>query len=79
MVFGSLAGEWLSVRQGFGVEAGFWLGHQGYEYVDLGRFWQVRQDTGCVNTIEWADGRWALRQANDLSHLRGLTPDRRDF
>lgn len=41
VVFGSLAGEWLSVRQVFGLDAGFWLGHQGYEYVDLGRFWQI--------------------------------------
>ena len=23
------------------MSAWFWLGHQGYEYVDLGRFWQL--------------------------------------
>jgi nitric oxide reductase subunit B len=21
--------------------ANFWFGHQGYEYIDLGRFWQI--------------------------------------
>lgn len=41
VVFGSLAGEWLSVQQVFGLDAGFWFGHQGYEYVDPGRFWQI--------------------------------------
>jgi nitric oxide reductase subunit B len=38
---GSLTGEWLSVQQKLGLEASFWFGHQGYEYVDLGRFWQI--------------------------------------
>ena len=41
VVGGSLAGEWLSVQQAFSLDAGFWFGHQGYEYVDLGRFWQI--------------------------------------
>ncbi|MCC7138544.1 MAG: nitric-oxide reductase large subunit [Planctomycetes bacterium] len=41
VVGGSLAGEWASVRQLFGPTTGFWFGHQGYEYVDLGRAFQV--------------------------------------
>jgi nitric oxide reductase subunit B len=41
IVFGSMAGEWLGVMQKLGLEANFWFGHQGYEYVDLGRFWQI--------------------------------------
>jgi nitric oxide reductase subunit B len=41
VVLGSLAGEWFSVQQKFGLAAGFWFGHQGYEYVDLGRAWQI--------------------------------------
>jgi nitric oxide reductase subunit B len=41
IVVGSLAGEWLSVQQKLGSDAWFWFGHQGYEYVDLGRFWQL--------------------------------------
>jgi nitric oxide reductase subunit B len=41
IVAGSLAGEWLGVQQKLGFTANFWFGHQGYEYVDLGRFWQI--------------------------------------
>jgi nitric oxide reductase subunit B len=41
VVTGSLLGEWLSVQQVFSLDASFWFGHQGYEYVDLGRFWQI--------------------------------------
>jgi nitric oxide reductase subunit B len=41
IVVGSLAGEWLSVQQKLHGDAWFWFGHQGYEYVDLGRFWQL--------------------------------------
>mgnify|MGYP001273943587 CR=1 FL=1 len=41
VVAGSLAGEWFSIHQRLGLDAGFWFGHQGYEYVDLGRFWQL--------------------------------------
>jgi nitric oxide reductase subunit B len=41
IVVGSLAGEWLGVQHKLGLGANFWFGHQGYEYVDLGRFWQI--------------------------------------
>lgn len=41
IVVGSMAGEWLGVQQKLGLDANFWFGHQGYEYVDLGRFWQI--------------------------------------
>ncbi|HEX5957993.1 MAG TPA: nitric-oxide reductase large subunit, partial [Hyphomicrobiaceae bacterium] len=39
VVLGSLAGEWLAIHQWFSLDWSFWLGHQGYEYVDLGRIW----------------------------------------
>lgn len=41
IVVGSLAGEWMGVMQKLGFVENFWFGHQGYEYVDLGRFWQI--------------------------------------
>jgi nitric oxide reductase subunit B len=41
IVAGSLIGEWLSALQKLNGDAWFWFGHQGYEYVDLGRFWQL--------------------------------------
>jgi nitric oxide reductase subunit B len=40
VVFGSLAGEWLGIQQKLG-NLWFWFGSQGYEYVDLGRVWQI--------------------------------------
>ena len=48
VVVGSLAGEWLSVQQLLGLDAGFWFGHQGYEYVDLGRAWQLALYVGLI-------------------------------
>ena len=41
VVFGSLAGEWFAIQQKLTLTQTFWFGHQGYEYVDLGRFWQI--------------------------------------
>ena len=41
VVTGSLTGELLSIHQLLGLDAGFWFGHQGYEYVELGRAWQI--------------------------------------
>jgi nitric oxide reductase subunit B len=41
IVVGSLLGEWMGVMQKLGFVSNFWFGHQGYEYVDLGRFWQI--------------------------------------
>jgi nitric oxide reductase subunit B len=40
VVAGSLAGEWMSIQHKLG-NLWFWFGTQGYEYVDLGRFWQI--------------------------------------
>jgi len=41
IVVGSFAGQWFAVQQELGALQNFWFGHQGYEYVDLGRFWQI--------------------------------------
>jgi len=40
IVVGSFAGQWLAVMQKLGLENNFWFGHQGWEYADMGRFWQ---------------------------------------
>ncbi|MBV9180747.1 MAG: cbb3-type cytochrome c oxidase subunit I [Acidobacteria bacterium] len=40
VVFGSLAGEFAGI-QGWIREQWSWFGNQGFEYLDLGRFWQV--------------------------------------
>ena len=47
VVVGSLAGEWMSIQHKLG-NLWFWFGTQGYEYVDLGRFWQILLFVGLV-------------------------------
>ena len=41
VVFGSLAGEYAGARGWLGNGIWHWFGHQGWEYLDLGRFWQI--------------------------------------
>ena len=40
IVVGAFAGQWFAVMQKLGLAHNFWFGHQGWEYVDIGRFWQ---------------------------------------
>jgi nitric oxide reductase subunit B len=47
VVFGSLAGEYASVAGWLeGGTRWYWLGHQGWEYLDLGRLWQILLTVG---------------------------------
>lgn len=47
VVVGSLIGAWAGV-QGLLGDKSFWFGHQGYEYVELGRLWQLLLIGGMV-------------------------------
>lgn len=47
VVVGSLAGTYLGVLGKFGSD-GFLFGHQGYEYIELGRVWQIALIAGMV-------------------------------
>ncbi len=47
VVVGSLAGESLGINDKLG-QVWFWFGHQGSEYLDLGRFWQLLLAVGLV-------------------------------
>ncbi len=47
VVVGSLVGSWAGV-QGYLGDKSFWFGHQGYEYVELGRLWQFLLIGGMV-------------------------------
>ena len=40
VVFGSLFGEYAGI-EGWFKNAWLWFGNQGFEYLDLGRFWQI--------------------------------------
>jgi nitric oxide reductase subunit B len=41
VVVGSMAGEYLSIHGRLSDAAAFYWGHQGWEYLDLGRVWQA--------------------------------------
>ena len=41
IVVGSFTGQWFAVMQKLGLKYNFWFGHQGWEYADMGRFWQI--------------------------------------
>jgi nitric oxide reductase subunit B len=41
IVVGALGGQWMAVMNKMGLAANFWFGHQGWEYTDIGRFWQA--------------------------------------
>ena len=47
VVLGSLVGTWLSILGRFGSN-GFLFGHQGYEYIELGRVWQILLIAGMI-------------------------------
>ncbi|HEV8492253.1 MAG TPA: nitric-oxide reductase large subunit, partial [Candidatus Angelobacter sp.] len=74
IVAGSLAGEWLGVQQKLGYAANFWFGEQGYEYVDLGRFWQIFLFVGLfVWLFLMVRALWpALRNPGPNRHLLAL-------
>ncbi len=44
---GSIFGEWLGVKDMLG-NLWFWFGHQGWEYLELGRVWQILLTVGMV-------------------------------
>ena len=63
VAIGSLLGEMLGVFQLLG-NLWFWFGHQGWEYLDLGRGWQVLLAAGLVLWL--------------LLVIRGIGPARKD-
>lgn len=44
---GSIGGEWMGIKNMLG-NLWFWFGHQGWEYLELGRFWQILLTAGMV-------------------------------
>lgn len=71
IVLGSLIGEWLGVHQFLDLTTNFFFGHQGYEYMDLGRFWQIFLAIGLVLWVLMV-GRhvvFAIKKKDDSKHL----------
>lgn len=45
---GSFAGNYLAIAQTLPKGMNFWFGHQGYEFLDIGRFWQLMLFVGLL-------------------------------
>ena len=74
IVVGSFAGQWLSIMQRLGLENNFWFGHQGWEYADMGRFWQWFLFIGLMIWL-FLVGRAlmpALRENSEAKHITML-------
>jgi nitric oxide reductase subunit B len=74
IVVGAFAGQWLAVMQKLDLKYNFWFGHQGWEYTDIGRFWQAFLFIGLmlwlllVGRALWP----ALRRKDDMASIVGL-------
>ena len=74
IVVGSFAGQWMAVMDKMDLSKNFWFGHQGWEYTDLGRFWQLFLFVGLMLWL-FLVGRalWpAIRRRDETSHIVGL-------
>jgi nitric oxide reductase subunit B len=74
IVVGAFTGQWFAVMQKLGLAHNFWFGHQGWEYVDLGRFWQAFLFVGLmVWLLLMGRGLWpALRRKDEMTSIVGL-------
>ena len=74
IVVGAFTGQWFAVMQKLGLANNFWFGHQGWEYVDIGRFWQAFLFVGLmVWLLLMGRGLWpALRRKDEMSSIVGL-------
>ncbi|MDT7526001.1 MULTISPECIES: nitric-oxide reductase large subunit [Idiomarinaceae] len=75
VVAGTFIGNFLSIAQIMPEHLSFWWGHQGYEYVDLGRAWQIGKFLGIVFwlVLMMRGVFHALRQPGDKNLLALLT------
>jgi len=74
VVAGSLTGEWMSIHNKLSDRTSFLWGHQGYEYVDLGRGWQILLFAGLLIWffLVIRAVRPALKQAGEHKQLLSL-------
>ena len=74
IVVGAFTGQWFAVMQKLGLEHNFWFGHQGWEYVDIGRFWQAFLFVGLMLwLLLMGRALWpALKRRDEMSTITGL-------
>ncbi|MDP4084885.1 MAG: nitric-oxide reductase large subunit [Bacillota bacterium] len=70
LVFGSVIGQWLGAK-GFLGNEWFMFGHQGWEYLELGRFWQYLLAAGMIIwlVIVYRGIKNSLKQESDKGGL----------
>ncbi|MGV8930949.1 MAG: nitric-oxide reductase large subunit [Luteimonas sp.] len=74
IVVGAFIGQWFAVMQKLGLANNFWFGHQGWEYTDIGRFWQWFLFIGLMLWLVLM-GRAlmpALKRRDNVSSIAGL-------
>ncbi|ODU40868.1 MAG: nitric oxide reductase large subunit [Lysobacteraceae bacterium SCN 69-48] len=74
IVVGSFVGQWFAVMQKMDMKYNFWFGHQGWEYVDIGRFWQAFLFIGLLLwLLLMGRSLWpALKRKDEMSSIVGL-------
>ncbi len=48
VVVGSFVSQYFAIAGIMPAKYNFWFGHQGYEFIDLGRFWQILKWVGIL-------------------------------
>ena len=74
IVVGAFTGQWFAVMQKMGLQYNFWFGHQGWEYVDIGRFWQAFLWVGLLLwLVLMGRALWpAIQRKDEMSSIVGL-------
>jgi len=66
---GSIVGEYLGIKDQLG-KYWFWFGHQGWEYLELGRFWQILLTLGmCLWVVLIIRAVWGRLQGKNKGSL----------
>jgi Nitric oxide reductase large subunit len=74
IVVGGFVGQWAAVNRFItNLDTNYWFGHQGWEYVDLGRVWQIYLTIGLLLWVVLVlRALWpGLRETKCLRHLPG--------
>lgn len=71
VLLGSMVGQWFGIMQKLGLVENFWFGHQGYEYAEMGRMWQILLFVGLLLwLLLMGRSMWpALRRPSESRHL----------
>ncbi len=71
VLLGSMAGQWMGIMQKLGLAENFWFGHQGYEYAEMGRLWQILLFVGLILWLSlMGRAMWpALRRPSESRNL----------